>query len=281
MGPIKERLGFPDAHVAMLEDGSYLVAVVDPAHKKCVQWRPTPAGSGRLPAGWSAPMALAENDFMAFQAAALGWTLFRKEGADKAAAESLLGPEEGEKARPIWEFIASQRGPEACDTAVWTLGHDARAGARMLAAAVLLNFHERDVAWWSLADGLRDSEDRVKGACQQVLQIFGRDHARSVDWGPAVPALRAVLDGTHLDAVVSLAKVLLATGIRADLGSALVGEAGEGLLVFVPSTKDSFAAPAHDLLQRLTGEDHRKDVVRWRRCLTAIGQQGTDSRAAK
>jgi hypothetical protein len=271
MGPIKERLGFPDALVSMCEDGGYVVAVVDPVHKSGVQWRPLPVGPGRLPADWTATATLAETEAMGFQAAMIGWAQFKKDGAEKAAAESVLGAEDGAKARPFWEFVAKQESPAACDLAVWTLGHDARAGARMLAAAVLLNFHQRDVAWWSLVDGLRDAEDRVKSSCTQALQIFRRDHARTVDWGPAAPSLRTVLNGTNLGAVCPVARLLLATGVRPELAAAIVGGAGEGLLVFVPSARDVFASPAHDLLQRLTAEDHKKDVARWRQCLATLG----------
>ncbi|HYC78079.1 MAG TPA: hypothetical protein VEI02_10665, partial [Planctomycetota bacterium] len=146
-------------------------------------------------------------------------------------------------------------------------------------AVALLNFHARDVAWWALVDGLRDGDDRVTTACVQTLQTLARDHARNVEWGPAAPSLRAVLSGTNLGAVAPLARALLATGVRADLGPDVVGGAGEGLLVFVPSARESFATPARDLLRRFTGDDQGIDVARWRaRLATLKSKTAADSR---
>ena len=40
---------------------------------------------------------------------------------------------------------------------------------------------DHDLAWWALAEGLRDPDDRVKATSQQALQHFTRECARKTD----------------------------------------------------------------------------------------------------
>jgi hypothetical protein len=270
MATITGVLGFPDASVMMFEDGGFVVAVVDPIHSASVRFRAEPPERGRLPEAWIAMIARIEAEPMAFQAAMVGLATFTRSGAEKAAEASPFGPQEGAKAKPCWDFLAAQRDARSLGIAVWTLAHHAQVEARMLAAATLAAFPEHDIAWWALADALRDANDLVKGTSQQALHYLAREHARSVDWGPAAPALRAVLDGTNLGAVPALARALLLTHVDPALAAPLLAGGGRGLLVYAPCERETLGGPVRSLLARLAGADHGKDAGRWKEWIAAL-----------
>jgi hypothetical protein len=212
MATLTGTLGYPAASVMLLQDGM-VVAVVDPAHKDRIRYRAAPTGSGPLPASWRSAAEFAGKEPMSFQAAVIGFAKRQKDGVEAAVADSPFGADEAGKAKQVWDFLDTQTSLGARDIAAWTLANHAQPEARMLAAAVLMSFPDHDLTWWSLAEGLRDPNERVQGTSQQALQYLTRERAREVDWSPAVPALRAVLDGTHLGAVPGLARMLVATKV--------------------------------------------------------------------
>jgi hypothetical protein len=228
MATLTGTLGYPAASVMLFQDGM-VVAVLDPAQKDRIRYRAVPPGSGPLPASWRSAAEFATKEPMAFQAAVVGFAKLQKDGIEAAVADSPFGADEAAKAKQVWDFLGTQSNPGSRDIAAWTLANHAQPEARMLAAAVLMSFPEHDLTWWSLAEGLRDPNERVQGTCQQALQYLTRERAREVDWSPAVPALRAVLDGTHLGAVPGLARTLVATKVAPELAGALLAGAGSGV----------------------------------------------------
>jgi hypothetical protein len=252
---LKNKLGFAEAAVFILGgkegDVRKLVVVVEPAER--VQKKVLPAAVP-LPAAWA---AVVEADPMAFDLALRGYPQLLAEGEATAraelakldwAADSL--PRVGE----VWTFLQVHAAPEHLPGALWHLDHHGDFAARQLAAAVLLNFHDRDVAWWALADGLRDPEDRVNGACQTALRGLGERCRRQVDWTPATPALAAVLAGTQCFAVPDLCRVLVATEVQPGLAPALLGPGrGELVLAYAGSQAEFARERARELLCHLAG----------------------------
>ena len=254
---LKKDLGFADAAV-MLHAGSELrtvVAVVEPQFASRVRYKPAPEGAVFVPRGWENGVALVEKS-MSFQAAILQYALVLAEGTDAGAA-ALEGNWEAADisgAREVWAFLKKRSAGADCAQAVWCVDRAASAQVRQLAAAILMNFHRDDVAWWALADGLRDSDDGVKMTCQQVLFAMSKRYARPVEWRPAVPALRAVLDGTNLFAFGVLAKALDATAVAPDLAPDLLAGAGHALLAHAKAEGEDERKGAVALLERLSGK---------------------------
>jgi hypothetical protein len=273
MATLTGTLGYAAASVMLLQDGM-VVAVIDAAHKDRIRHRATPSGAGPLPESWRAAVELASKEPMAFQAAVVGFAKLQKDGVDAAVAECPFGAEEGAKARPLWAFMGEQMDSGSRDLAAWTLANHAQPEARMVAAAVLMKHPDHDLTWWSLAEGLRDSNERVQGTSQQALQYLTRERARRVDWSPAVPALRAVLDGTHLGAVPGLARMLVATKVAPELAGALLAGAGQGLLLYSPCTRAALGDPVRSLLSRLSGKDHGQDIASWKTWVASLKQSG-------
>jgi hypothetical protein len=254
---LKEDLGFAEAAVLLFGNPPVtVVAVVEREHAARVRYKAAPEGTGFVPAGWEAGAALVEKEGMAFQAAVVQFPLVLAKDADAGAA-ALAGSWEAEdiqRARAIWIMLRERSTPADCTRALWCLDHDAHVPVRQLAAAVLMNFHRDDAAWWALADGLRDSDDRVKMTCQQALAALAKHVARPVDWKPAVPAVRAVLDGTNLTAFGALARALVATGVAPELAPDLLAGAGHALLVHANADRESLREGAVAVLERLRGK---------------------------
>ena len=88
---------------------------------------------------------------------------------------------------------------------------------RVAAIVVLSQIRASGSAWRALADALRDPAGLVRATATQVLSLLSNAAQRSVDWTPAMPALRALLHGTNLFAHNLVMEVLAATHVRPTL----------------------------------------------------------------
>jgi len=250
---LERELGFAEAAVFVLGQDSVvgkLVVVVEAAervHKKVVL-----AGAGAMPPDWVEVSEQIEKDEMALDLALRHYPRLLTAGED-AALEELGELDWAADSLPtvvsLWTFLRAHAAPGDLVTALWHLDHDADFAARRLAAAVLGGFHDQDLAWWALADGLRDADDRVNGTCWTVLRSLAECCARPVDWRPAAPALAAVLAGTQCFAVPDLCRVLAATQVDRSLAPALLdGGGGELVLGFADSQAAFARERARELL---------------------------------
>ncbi len=90
---------------------------------------------------------------------------------------------------------------------------------RMVAAAILANFAERDSTWFALVDALRDPSDPVRTASAAVLGSFP---SRPVDWASQTATLRFLLGGTNVAASELVFSMLARTQISPTLATALL-----------------------------------------------------------
>jgi hypothetical protein len=255
---LTHKLGFADAAVLLFSgsDGQTVVAVVEPQFAARVRYKTVPEGASFVPQGWEAGVALIEKEPMGFQAAVLQYGTVLTKGVDAAVAalEANWSAEDISTARVVWDFLKNQSSPIKCAQAVWCLDNAVQAPVRQLSATILLNYHHEDVAWWALVDGLRDSNDNVKMACQQILNAMGKQFARPIEWKPAIPALRAVLDGTNLFAFGTIVRVLNATSVAPELAPDLLAGAGHALLAHAKAESESMRKGTVTLLERLSGK---------------------------
>ena len=95
--------------------------------------------------------------------------------------------------------------------------------------------------------------------------------ARPVDWTPAVPALRALLDGTNLFAHTQLMETLAATRVSPELAPRLLGGGGGAIVLAKVGALDPRArTAAHRVLTQLAGRDLGDDPAAWQRWVATL-----------
>jgi hypothetical protein len=277
------KAGFADASVRMVAPGGpvqWVVRLVEPAHKERVQRRPAPTGTCAQPPQWPTLRQHVEAPSIAFQVA-MNW--FGKLGADdseghaatRKAAAAAFGadvPYRDDDLVAAWTLLRTFQSAADQERALWTLRHDGDALNRTAAACILANFPDSDLAFWELADALTDGNGMVGDFAQRSLVALTVARARSVDWGPALPVLRRLLDGTNLFAFEAVVDVLCDTRVAPAFARQLVGGNGGGamLLASARAVEPATRAPARRLLRHLCGCDHGEDWTAWQAWLRSL-----------
>jgi hypothetical protein len=111
----------------------------------------------------------------------------------------------------------------------------------------------------------------VRATAAEVLQALGAGGTRRVDWAPALPTLRALLDGTNLFAHNRVLDVLAATRIEPALAPPLLaGGRGELVLAKLQALWPAERRAARRLLVQLAGRDLGDDVSAWMTWVRAL-----------
>lgn len=251
-------------------DGLF-VAVVDRACEDRVVWKALPDDPGYVPAQYAELAQSIEANFMAAQAAMLNYSAYRGKGVE-AALKSLpeWAREDAATVQEIWELIAALSQPEDFELAVWTLSNNGHEGARRSAAVVLGNFLDRDLAWWTLVDALRDPVERVRGQAMMGLSSALKHAPRKIDWRPVSRSLSHLLNGTNIGAVSTVTRALLLTEVDPDIAQELLAPGASALLDYVGAEASFAHEPARKLLERLTDEDHGQDSEGWEAALVRL-----------
>jgi hypothetical protein len=173
--------------------------------------------------------------------------------------------------RAMRALVRRDHRPATHRAALATLRSDGNANNRLAAVVVLSQFAAFDSTWWALAEGLRDPDNMVRATSTQVLGMLTQVAARPVDWTPAVPALRALLDGTNLFAHTQLMETLAATRVSPELAPRLLGGGGGAIVLAKVGALDPRArTAAHRLLTQLAGRDLGDDPAAWQRWVAAL-----------
>lgn len=277
------KAGFAEASVRMMEPGGpvlWVVKLLEPAHKDRVQRRPTATGSGVQPSHWRDLRRHVEAPSVAFQVA-MNW--LGKVAADdspghaatqKAAAAGFGEdvPYQPTEVEAAWTLVRSFGSTADQDRALWALRHDGDAVTRTAAACILANFPDSDLVYWELADALTDANGMVSDFAQRSMKALSQARSRTVDWGPATPVLRRLLDGTNLFAFETIVEVLHETRVAPELAKQLVGGDGGGtmLLASARAVEPTTRTRARRLLQHLSGRDHGEDWAAWQAWMRAL-----------
>jgi len=259
------KLKFAEASVTLFFDEDKklytFISVVEPQHAARVE-RTDPSGSVVLPDRWLPLVKAASESFAKFDMGVREYA--RAMTPVEAGAEA---PQE----QPWWSTLRALNTSEDFEAAERALRLDRDPTDRLVAAAVLLNFSERDAAWHALAAGARDGWDPVAGLSYGCLSGLARAKPRKIDWKPAVPHLRSVLNGTNLFALRPVLDVLIRTEIEPALAKELVGDGGGKVLL--PYLRAQLPEPrdlAYRFVRRLSGESYPADDVRWGQWLESL-----------
>ena len=172
--------------------------------------------------------------------------------------------------RSMRRLIREQRSPAARRTAIVTLERDGNMKNRIAAIVVLSQFAASDSTWWALVDALRDPDGPVSATATQVLSLLSTAAQRPVDWTPAMPALRALLDGTNLFAHNQVMETLAATHVSPNFAPTLLRGGGAIVLAKLSAMDPHARRAAHNLLTQLAGRDLGDDPATWRIWVAAL-----------
>ena len=263
---LRQKLKFADASVVYhTTEGTgsvvktYLaVTVVEPQDSALIRYRGAFGDSLPARAEWATARRVFDEHNQAFQSAIQRPGFLSSRGPLREA-DSTLRP-----TLPLRGFLRAHTTPRDRRLALRTLASDGNWRNRLVAAVLLSNFAANDTIWWALADALRDPMGPVSGTAAQVMSAMRHVTPRSVDWAPATPTLRAILDGTNLFAHDEMMEVLAATRLDPSLARPLLGDGGFLVLAKLGAQGPSERQAAHRFLMQVAGRDLGDDPALWR-----------------
>jgi len=250
-----------------------LVSVVEPGNRDRVVYRPEQRGPSRPIESFVDLAECLKKRDLGTQLAVLNSARLAKLDLD-AALRAIAAPEDSvATVNKVWQELLDCRSDAYFQRALWALGHDPDPADRVAATVILSNFHDRDLSWWALADGLRDADPTVRGMCGQVLYSLTRYAPRRIDWAPAAPSLRHVLAGTNLFALSHVIQMLVATEVSSELAGTLIGDNGDLVMGYFAASHEPVRKQAHALLRQLRGEDLGTKFEPWQQWVTTLGSE--------
>lgn len=230
---LRYRLGFPAASaIGYLRDGAIytVITVIEPQNKDRIKYISSPSDTLPVSPHWELAIQIMEDDLQSFNHALYSYAHVLAEGKESARS-SLSDWVDKENVEAMWDFLQDHNSPEDHEVALWTLKSDGNFINRIVAIAILANFSEYDLTWWTLANSLRDPADRVSGAATTVIGAMARADPKSVNWEPAFSSLQYLMQGTNLFAYNTVLSILPKTGITRKLATQLLNDDSKSLLL--------------------------------------------------
>jgi hypothetical protein len=270
-------LRFADASVIRYSEDSGLysvITVVEPQDSARIQYRSKPSGSSANMPDFAALKSIIHKDFMAFQFALINYHLYSTGGIDSARIVVRDWGVDSVAVNAIWALLSEKNTQADKSLAVWTSLNNPDPSNRAIACAILTNFPEDDLTWWSLMDALRDKEPMVNTAARQALSVLMKSSPRTVDWAPCLQTLRFLLAGTNLFSYTTLLEVLQHTNVSPILASLLLEESTTDLLLaYLNAHHSRERRLARGLLSKLAGKDLGDDAHVWKQWLENVIQK--------
>lgn len=259
---LRHEIGFPSAHVASygssfpgVPEGYTAIVLVEPEEADRVRYGEPPPDSLGPVEGW-------EDAYALFPAKRWAWMMAIQGIEDPPRLRRPLPDSTSFPA--VRGFLAAHRTEEDRLRALAVLESDRNWINRSIAAAVLSGFPDHDETWWALVRAARGVGPRDYGTSEPIvaLQTLAREE-RAIDWSPVAEDLRAILDGTSLDAFTSILTVLRRTSVSPDLAEPLLAGGGDLVLAHLRSVNPHLRVLARGFLAQVSGEDFGEDADRW------------------
>ena len=259
---LRDSLGFADALVihhqfAPNQDRPaqqfLVIKLIEPQERERVQWLRTKRDTFTVLHPGYAPIVLAATDTGGrFWIGRVLWPLQFYGRGPQARSEAVATAPASVRAdaERLWAFLESRRDEADWRRARRALRHDGQYANRLMAAAVLANFPERDSTWYALTDALRDPKESVRLAAAAVLQAFP---PRTIDWAPQVETLRLLLGGTNVGATQQVLQMLARTDVSPALAHPLLHRNTYWVFSHLRAEYPGAATSARALLVQLNG----------------------------
>lgn len=261
-------VGFPSASVLKVRndnsDNYTIVTLVEPqkAHllKKKINFPDSLPNNEK----WQQGIDIHMKRSIAFQIGLDLYPVFLKGDSVRINKELAEFPAFAEQIRAFWQFLKIQNTNADFDLAIWTLNHDGNWRNRMFSAAVLANFADRDLTWWTLLDAHRDSFDSVAAIASKVLSAHSAHTPRKINWTPAIHSIRYMVNGTNVFLFSKTLQILTKTNINPELGKILLKDNSHLLLAHLGAKYKPEAEAAKNFLTHLSGKDFGYEIDKWR-----------------
>lgn len=260
-------LGFPDVavqRVATADSSRHtIVTVVEPKYAHLIQFKPRRNEGPDLLTQWRQGRNLVQGHLREFEVAlkSYGWSA---SGQAELASEYIRATKvDPALVEQMQEFLRSHKTPADHELAVWTLEHDPNAQSRTIAAAILTNFPESELAWWTLMDAVRDPVASVSTTAVNAMGAMVDAGQRTVNWLPAAHSIRDILNGTNVFLLHPVMEILVRTNVSPELAALLLRDGGRLVLANLRASRDHERDRAHSLLVQLKGTDLGADAAKW------------------
>lgn len=279
---LRYRLGFAEAASTVFRSGGkpyVLVSLVEPQDSARIRHRYIPLDTTTFREEWAGVVDVIRTRPDLFILAVSrygpgGISAEDRELPAHAGRDSAL-------VHRVWEFLAAHRREEDFETSTHILAAgDPALYDRMVAAAILSNFSDRDRAWWVLADALRESDGPVKATAGTVLASRAWAEPRDVDWGPAASTIHALLNGTGLFELRAVLAWLPRMGASPRWSAAFLAGGGEMVLAYLQAEHPPTRDLVHQFLIRMSGMDLGIAVEPWRAWIASLDPVGGTHRQA-
>ncbi|MFI5234872.1 MAG: hypothetical protein ACHQXA_04110 [Gemmatimonadales bacterium] len=262
---LRAQLHFADAAQMMYvptppDSGLYVVvALVEPQDSSRIHYRTMPTETlGGDPALKELTSFIRTNQGP-FQE---GLSIYHRDGPPEAIPAYFK--EDSAGIIRLWALLTAHRDAASGTAARTTLREDPNMFDRMAAAAILSNFPENDSTWWSLIETTREMDGFARNVSAEVLQSMALRTHRKVDWGPVVPAIHAMLDGTSLFMTGQLMSALDRVGVGPELAGPFLRQGGHAVLMYAASHQPDLRTGALTFLRTISGKDYGSDIDAWK-----------------
>jgi hypothetical protein len=275
---LRYKLGFADAAASSYDENGreyMVVSVVEPQDSGRVRYRPAGFDSLGARMEWSEALTVLTRKPRAFHGAVPFYLPHLRD--PRTPVPSHLRRDSVDVLR-VWRFLGEHRGERDYERALVTVLSDQNLDNRLVAAALLANFPERDPAWWALVEVMREEDGAAKMLAGNVLAKMAEHHPRAVDWAPAAGTVHAMLDGTSLFVLPQLLEVLPKTRIGPEQAESFLAGGGRMVLAHLGAEHPQMRESAHQFLTAVSGQDFGYDVARWRAWVSTLGSPALQSR---
>ena len=277
---LRDSLGFADALVNNLRFSTspdapvqefVVIKLVEPQQRERVQWLRTRRDTFSVLRPEYAPIVLAVTDTSGgFRTERVLWPLqFYGRGVEERTEVVATAPASiRADAERLWTFLENRRSEADWRRAQRVLRHDGQYANRLMAAAVLANFPERDSTWYALTEALRDPNEAVRSGAAAVLRAFP---PRTVDWTPQVETLRLLLGGTNVRATQQVLEMLTQTQVSPALARRLLRQNSYWVLTHLRAGYPGASYSARALLVQLHGGvDLGPEAAKWSKWIATL-----------
>ena len=172
-----------------------------------------------------------------------------------------------ESLRIFCRFLNEHQSVKDLNLALWLLNNDSNLINDKAALAILVNFKNYDVVWWTLMNLQRSKNIQISMNSLEILRLL-IEKPKDVNWGPAVSAIRSILAGTNLFAYWNTLEVLVKTNISSNLTNQLLNGNKDLLIEYLNAQQKQTREPAIQFVKHMSNGKATDDPLKCKEWLS-------------